>query len=132
MSASTVWDTATCTMPASHQIRRPDAVDRIMSYQPMWMGSRPGAHRSARLTRARNSGRPSGSGAERVQCNCLPEGVAINRTPSPYQPTRMYALRHSANVNGSRSADATSDMMVLSRFASDYIYIGGQSGCRIS
>ena len=27
------------------------------------------------------------SGAERVQCNCLSEGVVINKTPSPYQPT---------------------------------------------
>ena len=33
------------------------------------------------------------SGAERVQCNCLSEGVVINRTPSPCQPTQMYALR---------------------------------------
>ena len=33
------------------------------------------------------------SGAERVQCSCLPGGVVINRTPSPYQLTRMYALR---------------------------------------
>ena len=35
----------------------------------------------------------SRSGAERVQCSCLSEGVVINKTPSPYQPTRMYAVR---------------------------------------
>ena len=37
---------------------------------------------------------------ERAQCNCLSEGDVINKTPSPYQPTQMYASRHSANVNG--------------------------------
>ena len=42
------------------------------------------------------------SGAGRVQCNCLSKGVVINKTPSPYQPMRLYALRHSANVKGSR------------------------------
>ena len=33
------------------------------------------------------------SRAEHAQCNCLSEGVVINKTPSQYQPTRMYALR---------------------------------------
>ena len=33
------------------------------------------------------------SGAKRVQCNCLSDGVVMNKTPSPYQLTRMYALR---------------------------------------
>ena len=33
------------------------------------------------------------SGAERVQRNCLSQGVVINKTPSSYQPTQMYALR---------------------------------------
>ena len=33
------------------------------------------------------------SGAECVQCNRLSQGLVINMTPSPYQPTRMYALR---------------------------------------
>ena len=51
------------------------------------MGSRPGISCQSII------GRPSGdrSGAERVQCNRL-SAVVIKNTPSPYQPTRMYAL----------------------------------------
>ena len=34
------------------------------------------------------------SGAERVQCNCLSQGVVINKTPSPYQPYAKSLLPH--------------------------------------
>ena len=80
------------------------------------------------------------SGAERVQCNCLSEGVVINKTPLPYRPgsrTILYdslvptdanvrIARHLANVNGV----PTRRPMVLSRLASDCI--GGKLGHRIS
>ena len=69
------------------------------------------------------------SGAERVQCNCLSEGVVINKTPSLYAhrtnqgvvqylvPTdaNVRIVRHLANVNGV----PTRHRKVLSRFASD-------------
>ena len=54
-----------------------------------------------------------------VQCNCLSEGIVINKTPLPYQLTRMSALL----PFGEWGPDATLEMccMALSLFASDSV-----------
>ena len=55
---------------------------------------------------------------QRVQCNCLSEGVVINNTPSPHQPKRICALPPFGKCEW--GPDTTSEMcrMALSRFAS--------------